>query len=354
MKSKLWCGVLIAILTACGGNVTPTPSPDAVVSNIGSTIPGGNEMAARFIFHKDNFTDLSDFVIPEQTNSKCLGDLLKTYYTSGDDYSGMPAAFPSTATTDTLNPTTHPTFIKNVSVDITNTYFQNTLPNAVFTDACSYRGIGGAASTSPCADFDEAISAVPTPTLPPIPTPSPWITPIPTPTTPQYYGTKFYRVRDDFCASQGPLLGNNVNTTKTYIGGINIDLDRKSLGNSEDLLMQITYEAYNSNSAWPSVQYAGDETILEVNLVGTALGLDLLLGAKQPRAWSDYASKSVPTYLKRIALLRDPVGSLRTEQVYIPLSENALIDRIRIDRIRGSYHLYQIDLYRLGNRSALQ
>ena len=88
-----------------------------------------------------------------------------------------------------------------------------------------------------------------------------------------------------------------------------------------------------------------------MDLIGTTLGLDLLLGALQPRAWSDYPSAAMPTYMKRIALLRDPVGSLRTEQIYIPLSENALIDRIRLERVRGSYHLYQIDLYRLGNRS---
>jgi len=55
--------------------------------------------------------------------------------------------------------------------------------------------------------------------------------------------------------------------------------------------------------------------------------------------------------MKEIATLEDPFGSLRTEQVYIPLSQNALIDRIRIERIRGSFHLFQVDLYRLGNRT---
>jgi hypothetical protein len=101
--------------------------------------------------------------------------------------------------------------------------------------------------------------------------------------------------------------------------------------------------------AWTS----DDETILQVNLVGTGLALSLLVGEAQPRARSDYDNTAMPIYMKSIATLRDPSASLRTEQVYIPLSQNPLMDRIRIERIRGSYHLFQIDLYRLGNRQAL-
>jgi hypothetical protein len=346
----------IFLVTACGGSVTPTTASDNTSSTAStglvSSIPGGNEPAARFVFHKDNFTDLSDYIANPQTNFKCLGDIVKTYYATGADYSGTPSAFPNdTRTTDAFLPTTKPAFVKNVSVDITNTYFPLTASQSLLTDACSYRDAGGAATTSPCADFDEAPPAAPAPTIAPTPTASPWATPTATPTSIQYYGTKFYRVRDDFCAGQGPILNSNIDTTRTYVGGVNIDLDRSAIGSAEDLLMQVTYQAYNSNSSWPGVQGVGDETILEVDLIGTTLGLDLLLGNKQPRAWQDYGATAMPTYLKRIAVLRDPVGSLRTEQIYIPLSENGLIDRIRLERVRGSYHLYQIDLYRLGNRA---
>ena len=210
-----------------------------------------------------------------------------------------------------------------------------------------------------CADFDEQITVTPTPTIAPTPTPTPSptpsVTPSPTPTpvpspTP-FYGSKYYRVKDDYCAGQGPILSANTDTTKTNVGGVNIDIDRTQLGASEDLLMNITYEAYNQNAAWPGPQSVQDETILEVNLVGTTLTLENLLGVKQPRAWNDYASGAIPVYFKHIATLRDPLGSLRTEQIYIPLSGNSLIDRIRVERIRGSYHLYQVDLYRLGNRA---
>jgi hypothetical protein len=355
------------LLTACGGEVTSRLASDNISSSSlsggTSSVAGGNEPAARFIFHKSNFADLSDYVTNPQTNYKCLGDVIKTFYVTGPDYTGVPIPFPSDGTSDSLSPTTRPAFIRNVSVDMTNTYFPTVVPNALLTDACSYRGVGGASTASPCADFDASQAVIPSPTIAPTPTiaatptatPTPVPTPTPSPSPTPYYETGFYRVRDDFCSGQGPILSSNVNTTRTYVGGVNIDLDRTKLGAAEDLLMQVTYQSFNASAQWPSVianpNTASDETILEVNLIGTSLRLDLLLGAKQPRAWSDFANSSMPTYLKKIAELRDPVGSLRTEQVYIPLSDNALIDRIRVERVRGSYHLFQIDLYRLGNRS---
>jgi hypothetical protein len=58
----------------------------------------------------------------------------------------------------------------------------------------------------------------------------------------------------------------------------------------------------------------------------------------------------MPVQISRLARFEDPFGSLRSESVVIPLSQNALVDRIRIERVRGSFHLYQVDLYRLGNR----
>lgn len=356
---------IVFILAVCGLTACGSPTPqNASDFNAGgssvSSVLGASEKGARVIFHKDNFTDLSDFVVPEQTSYKCLGDILKVYYVTGQDYLGAPTSFPlNTAVIDSLAPTTRPAFIKNISVDITNTYFPMTVANALSSDACTYRSTAGAAPPTGCADFDEAQTVTPSPTIAPTPTPTvtpvPSVTPVPTPTpvpspTP-YFGSKFYRVRDDYCAGQGPVISANRDTTKTYVGGVNIDLDRTALGVAEDLLMNITYQSYNANAAWPTVMGNQDETILEVNLVGTALGLDTLMNAKQPRPWNDYASASIPVYLKHVATLRDPTSSLRTEQVYLPVSGNSLIDRIRIERVRGSYHLYQIDLYRLGNRA---
>ena len=346
MKSVLALSALL-FLQACGGTLSPGAASDDTLSNLNST-PGSSELSARFIFHKDNFTDLSDFITPQQTHFQCLGDILKTHLTAGGDYSGAATAFPASASIDSLSPTYKPAFVKNVSVDVTQTYFVGVQPNVVQTDNCSYRGGAGASEPAPCADFDEVGGATPSPTV--VPTP---VGPAPaaTPTTPKYYGTKFYRVRDDWCNAQGPVLNEGVEASKTYVGGVSIDIDRSRLGAAEDLLMMVTYHALNANAQWPGVQTVSDTTLLEVSLVGTTLGLDLLLGARQPRPWSDYQSNQVPVFHKKLATLQDPFGTLRTEQIYLPLSENPLIDRVRLDRLRGSYHLYQIDLYRLGNRA---
>ena len=104
-------------------------------------------------------------------------------------------------------------------------------------------------------------------------------------------------------------------------------------------------------SAVATDQTSNDRTILKVKLIGTSEGVDALIGVKQPRVWAYTNQATYPVYMKQIATLEDPFGSLRSEQVYIPLSQNLFADRIRIERVRGSFHLFQIDLYRLGNRA---
>ena len=345
---------LFILLTACGGKLATQPSGS---TNSASAISSRNyaagetEPAARFIFHKDHFTNLNQFITPVSTYHQCLGDLLKTFYVEGADYSSMasvsgtPAPFPYSVKPDALSPTYWPAFIKNVSVDITQTYFDLSLNNVVQTDSCSYRSSTGVVTPpSYCADFDTTPATAPTPHVSPTPTPA--ATPASTP----YFDTDFYRVRDDWCTNQGSILSSDTETSKSYVGGVNIDLDRSELGANEDLLMLVTYLSLDSQSAgWPSAHGSNDHTVLKVNLVGTGQTLDALLGAKQPRQWNYYSQAKV--YLKEIATLEDPFGTLRTEQVYLPVSQNALIDRVRIDRVRGSYFLFQIDLYRLGNRS---
>ena len=349
--------IFMILMSACGGSLisqsmtsaTPTPTP----------VPGGAEPAVRFIFSQNNFTDLPNFLTGQNTPHTCLGDVLKNYEVIGPDYTGTPVSFPlDTSVGDQLVPTTRPTFVKNVSVDMTNTYFALTQSGSVQTDHCSLRGMHDDPGPSACASFDATPPAAPAPTIVPVPTatptatPTPSITPNPTPTpaTTAYYNTNYYHTRDDFCTGQGPVQSADPETSKSGVGGINIDLDRSQLGATEDLVMMVTYHSLNANASWPGPQLANDTTILQVNLVGTGQTLASLIGITQPRSWAYANFTQYPIYLKQIATLEDPFGSLRTEQVYLPISQNGLIDRIRIDRVRGSYHLFQIDLYRLGNR----
>jgi hypothetical protein len=342
--------ISLALLSSCGG--VRNPVAPLVNNNLSSAYnyPGASESSVRYVFHEDHFTKLSDFATARVTPHSCLGDAVHAFYVQGEDYSGAPTSFPAASTSDDFLPTTKPGFIKNVAVDMTQTYYRGTVANTIQSDVCSYRGIANSAEPSACADFDPK-ATTPTPTITPAPTvsPTPSVTPFPT-STPYYWGKGFYRVRDEWCTGQGPIISPNEDTTKTKIGGVNIDLDRSQLGNSEDLLMVMTYQALNENASWPSAQYAHDNSILEVNLIGTQLSLDLLIGAPQPRPWGDNSNAQMPIYMKTIAHLEDPFSSLRTEQLLIPLSQNPLIDRIRVERIRGSFHLYQIDLYRMGNR----
>jgi hypothetical protein len=353
MNSSLKSIIFILFLTGCSGSPTPLPPP--VVSGSTSTaaaVAGGSEPAARMIFNKNSFTDLSDFRTPQHTAFQCLGDMLQAYRVDGPDYRGGATLFPYSNAADSLNPTNKPVFIKNVAVDITDTFYPQTQSGVMSSDACAYRGVSGAPDPSSCAAFDRTPAVAPSPTIAPTATPSPAPIPTATPTTAQYYETDFYRVRDDWCANQGPIRNYDTETSKAYVGGVSIDLDRTQLGANEDLLMLVTYHSYKQDAGtWPGPQLANDRTILKVNLVATLSSFESLIGIKQPRAWSYYQASQAPVLIKEIATLEDPYGSLRTEQVYIPLSQNALVDRIRLDRVRGSYHLFQIDLYRLGNRS---
>ena len=338
--------IFMLLLSACGGAVSMSAKSTGTTAASTSYSESG-ESSARFIFKRDHFTKIEDFITFRHTSHQCLGDVLHVFKTSGSDYTGSPTSFSVSDSTDSFLPTYMPDFVRNVSVDMTRTYYPETVSGVLQSDACSYRS--HSINPSPCADFDPGVSATPAPPSPTVtPSPVPTATPSSTPYLPKH---GFYRVRDDWCVGQGAVRDSDPSQTQSYVGGVNIDLNRKNLGASEDLLMVMTYQAFIAGDGWPFLQGAMDETQLQISLVGTGLGLDLLMGAPQPRAWMDYQSLQEPVYLDKIVTLRDPVSSLRTEQIYIPLSQNALIDRIRIDRVRGSYHLYQIDLYRLGDRS---
>jgi len=244
--------LLILLLNGCGGQFAGNPA-----STTAATIalaPGQSEPAARLIFNNSNFVDLNSFVNalntppvnPFSTSYSCLGDLLRTYYADGDDYMGSPTAFPTPSVTDSLLPTNRPAFIKNVSVDVTNTYYPTTQARVLSTDVCSYRANTSSPTPSSCADFDRMPAAAPTPTVAPTAAPDPTPVASATPITTQYYGTTYYRVRDDWCVSQGPNVSPDPEATKAGVGGVSIDLDRTQLGSSEDLLMVITYHALNA------------------------------------------------------------------------------------------------------------
>jgi hypothetical protein len=346
--------MMCVLLQACGASVESS-SEDSLYDPE-YAYSGATEKGARIIFHRNFFTNLDDFTTFQQTRYQCLGDVTQVFKVSGEDYTGSPTLFDVASASDAFYPTYKPDFLRNVSVDITNAFYETTQVNVIQTDACSYRL--SSVPTSPCADFDwDGASGVPdpAPTITPTPTPVPTPFPVATPAAPPYVANHgFYRVRDPWCAGQGVIQSNDPEHTKSHVGGVSIDLNRSRLGSREDLLMVLTYQAFREGKTWPygtsAEMEANDETWLQVNLIATSLSLENLLGLNQPRAWSDYENPAMPVYYKTLATFRDSYSALRTEQLVIPLSQNGLIDRIRIERVRGSFHLYQLDLYRLGNR----
>ena len=327
---KRWgAWMALIFLAGCGSQLTVESSTDT--PDPGLAYEGATDPSVRFLFHQNYFTDFNDFIdlgaaIPafRQTRYQCLGDSVRAFLTSGADYSSaVPDPYPVAIASDYFSPSTVPAVVRAVSVDMTRTY--STLSNygGVQTDGCSYRNAGDSPGPSGCADFDTLLS--------------------------------FYRVQDDQCTGQGSIRGVDVEASKAYVGGVSIDLNRKYLGSSEDLLLMVTYQAFvKGNSSGLGIGFGAleemHESQLEVNLVQTSLSLDLLLSRPQPRVWRDFQNSAAPVLVRRLATLRDPFSSLRTEQILIPLSSNPLVDRIRIERVRGSYQLFQIDLYKLGNR----
>ncbi len=353
--------LLFLLLSGCGRSVD-LASFDETAPPV-EVAPGATEASARFVFHRDNFTNLEDFVTYQTTGFKCLGDITKTFYTSGGDYSASfttpynppaPQAFEISNSNDAFQPTYRPAFVKNVSVDITRTYFLETGSGTVQTDACSKRT--DLILPSPCADFDPGDGGA-------LPAPGPVVatpTPLPTPDTPSdFAGLNFYRVRDPWCQGQGAMQSSNEpELSRAYVGGVNIDLDRKSMGANEDLLLLVTYQSFLEGASWPyvspDVMTEDDRTKLRVDLIATGRALDELLDRRQPRVVGDLgefgSSLAPPILIRKLATLEDSYPSLKTESILVPLSANVLVDRIRIERIRGSYQLYQVDLYRLGDR----
>jgi hypothetical protein len=354
VQGRIAISALLLLLSACGGNRRPVQAVPVNASTATATWEGAQASSVRYVFRADHFTKLGDFIVPKQTATQCVGEAIHAFRTDGEDYSGNPTPFATKTTADDFAPTYAPAFIKNVSVDMTDTYYVDTVAGTLQSDVCSYRGVANASLPSPCADFDPIAPTTPTPPPPyvsPTPLPSPTPEVAATPASTSYFaGLGFYRVRDEWCIRQGPILSPSEDLTKSRVGGVNIDLDRSQLGASEDLLMVLTYHALDQNASWPAAHATFDRTILEVNLITTSLSVDLLLGAKQPRPWSDHGNTEMPVQINRLVQLEDPFGSLRSESIVIPLSQNALVDRIRIERVRGSFHLYQVDLYRLGNR----
>ncbi len=368
MKNKIIFLFCAGLLQSCGSSLT-----EGLIDLTASSDPASETTAAnsaRIIFHYSNFRSLRDDLVSSASSAfQCLGDVLKVYKTTGDSFDGNPTAFDTTST-DPFAPTERPAFLKNVSVDMTYAYYNHIAASTYPSDVCSYRAVL-TEYVDYCAEFDEAERILhgnflepQTPANPnPTPTPILGVSHVETFafSNPMGTGSGYYRVRDYHCAGQGKISSPQIDVTKAYVGGVDVDIDRTQLGAHENLLMVLTYHSMGAEYADPNsmplpadiaVNYTpnDDETILRVKLQATGMSYAQLISALQPRS-RFYSAAPITTVMPDIATFRDPYRGLRSEFIEIPLSADSTIDRIRIERIRGSFILYQMDLYRLGDRS---
>lgn len=364
-----------------GGVVGGQPvSPESLLD------PDQKLKSVRIIFNDSNFTDILSFLQPNlHTQYTCPGDVFKYYKTEGADYSsvsGAPTLFSVTNASDSFPTTQKPAWVKHVSVDITQSYFLQTPVNGMATDArCSYRGLVEERRPSACATFDhitpDLVNYYTTPP-PAAPGPNPFAdlaifngapapSPYPTPYVPvdsvsgaypfaPFIETGFYRVKDDWCAHQGPVLDADVETTKSKVGSVYFDFDRTYLGAGEDVLMNITYLAFpalegSDSTTYPFPVSTFDATTLKVRLMSTGQSYSSLTSVIQPRSSINNTNDASQVVVDELASLKDTFGQVRTEQVYVPFSAYAQANRVVLERVRGSYYLYQVDLYRLGSRT---
>lgn len=149
----------MSLFSACSGNFheiegsqSSAPTSTAVLS-AEETV--SNLSSARMSFH---FSDYYSLALPRSDRS-CAGDILNYYDAFEIDSTlGSPLKFPESKIDSTTR--SHPDFIKNISVDITNSNASSPL-NAAYT--CSLGSGPSIPTASSCATFDYgAIGGLPT------------------------------------------------------------------------------------------------------------------------------------------------------------------------------------------------
>jgi hypothetical protein len=164
------------------------------------------------------------------------------------------------------------------------------------------------------------------------------------------YNTGYYTTNDPSCYNAGPIASSDTNISKLLVGGVYIDLDRKQLGVYENLLLNLTILPLGTTNVNSDLtQLSSDQSaIFKVHLIHTGQSGDDVRQVKQPRTLTYTASDLYPQLVPDVAVVAPPVGEIRQEQVYLPISIDPTIDRIRIERYSGNAILIDASVYRLG------
>lgn len=268
----------------------------------------------------------------DQPNSNhCAGDArIFKFPGSGEEF----AEDPFSASGGTVKPA----FIKNVSVDITDSNYEHASNQA---GACGYPG--GDPAPSRCATFDNDSELFPN-----FKSWTEWGSGTP----PSFF--KYYTLFDDYCVTDvvDPEFPG------MFVGGVSIDLDRKQMGANENVLLHVRFYPFGPRNIKPNIlmdDYAGTERFgpsetahLKVHLMSISEGEGQIQAQFQPRyvTYSDEAR--YPKVVRNFTVLSPVSGFAIEKQLLIPLAAHGSVDRIRIERESGSAMLMGVTVYRLG------
>ncbi len=164
------------------------------------------------------------------------------------------------------------------------------------------------------------------------------------------YNTGFYTTFDNVCANTGPIASADPTVSKLLSGGAYFDIDRTQLGSNENLILNLTFIPLGIKNTEPNLASLSttEQAVFRIHLIKTNEATAVLQQRLQPRDLLYSSTDQYPEIAQNITVLTPPVGQIRQEQVYIPLSFNSTIDRIRIERYSGNAILINASLYRLG------
>jgi hypothetical protein len=165
------------------------------------------------------------------------------------------------------------------------------------------------------------------------------------------YNTGFYSMFDNACENSGPIITPDSSINKQLAGGAYFDIDRTQLGTNENLLLHIKYIPLGTTNELPdTTPVTSDEAAyFKVHLVKTGQSGPALRDVFQPRYLTYAATDEYPEVAQTIAVLAPPTGQIREEQIYLPISIDPGIDRVRIERVSGTGILIEAKLLRMGH-----
>lgn len=323
----------LSSLVGCAANFQfPTTLPSVPPTTSAYTTQ--QKIAAEAMSARTHFTPTDFFSLTSpRLATSCAGDV-RNYYNPFELTTGQPSILPSNLLDTTI--TLHPTFIKNISVDLTNS--NNSIDAKNLSLPCSYRGTSGI-PVSNCAVFDSTEGQK---------------------ITVYGYQSDYYSIFDNACLGAGPLVSIDPSITKKLIGGVYFDLDRSQLNATENLLLHLTFFPVGYHTQIPDAGNNSDVLInadmndlpiIKIHLYRTGETLDTLQQIFQPRALTYADTTGYPLTVDSFLTLSAPYGQIREEQIFIPLAAYPSVDRIRVERFSGSLIFISASLYRMGART---